>query len=225
MDWADDITYAVHDVEDFYRAGLIPTSRLGRPGDIEMSVLARLTREKWEPKLGSSPTDAELEQASEVAFEFLPRVQPFRGTVDARSAVRQGTSALINRFVLGTKMYRDGLRPDRLIAVEVTLLKQLTRHFVIRNPALATQQIGQKRVIEDLFRILRAEFERGENDAFPTSIRDVISGLEPDKDEERLQGVRLIIDLIAGMTEAQAVKLHRRLTGTDFGALIDPAIT
>jgi dGTPase len=35
MDWADDVAYAVHDTEDFFRAGLIPMDRLYKDEDPE----------------------------------------------------------------------------------------------------------------------------------------------------------------------------------------------
>lgn len=49
MDWADDITYAIHDIEDFYRAGWIPLDRL-RVG-FQPSV--RAANEGWADELKS----------------------------------------------------------------------------------------------------------------------------------------------------------------------------
>jgi dGTPase len=41
------------------------------------------------------------------------------------------------------------IQKDRKIQVD--MLKQLTWHYVIRDPALATQQHGQRRIIKGLF--------------------------------------------------------------------------
>jgi len=64
MDWADDISYAVHDIEDFFRAGRIPLHRVG-------AGLLRAPRE-----MRTSPSDHESIIGDEVAkwmttdFEF-----------------------------------------------------------------------------------------------------------------------------------------------------------
>lgn len=44
MDWADDITYAVHDLIDFFCAGQIPLDRLANEGNLDEAM--------WAPEQG-----------------------------------------------------------------------------------------------------------------------------------------------------------------------------
>lgn len=100
------------------------------------------------------------------------------------------------------------------------MLKELTWTYVIQAPSLASQQHGQRKIIENLF------------DEYCTAAIGDINGktkkhpeIFPPYYQERLQKAsdddekkRICVDLIAGMTEKQAVATHLRLTGTALGS-------
>ena len=56
MDWADDIAYSVHDIDDFYRAGLIPLDRLLTDTDERDRFLTKaLSRWAGDPQYDEYP--------------------------------------------------------------------------------------------------------------------------------------------------------------------------
>ena len=73
MDWADDVTYAVHDLEDFYRAGLIPLHLLSlNPAEGKRFIEAAMARNEGLLEDGRESKD--LESALRAAlgpFRFL----------------------------------------------------------------------------------------------------------------------------------------------------------
>lgn len=66
MEWADDVTFAVHDTDDFFRAGLVPLDRLAEPsGEESKRFLERLAAAKAaEPKAFPDRTPEELVEAA-----------------------------------------------------------------------------------------------------------------------------------------------------------------
>ena len=217
MDWADDVTYAVHDAADFYAAGLVPLDRLASRGDdaerkrffdeVFKRLGTRLEFRRWE-----------LEEAFTKLVTWMPFDQSFVGTRDQRGQLRSTASSLIERYINAAALRcpKDSLESRFTIEPEsrkeVLMLKQLTWHYVILNPSLGAQQFGQKRIIRQLFHMLHEAAHTAQHDdarIFPIAYREeveVIGG-----DERRL--TRIIADLIASMTEKQVYALHARLTG------------
>jgi dGTPase len=100
------------------------------------------------------------------------------------------------------------------------VLKALTWFYVIYNPALATQQYGQRRIIRELFEIFgnaAVATKDDERNIIPFAFRDEMLSAREDPGLV----IRVVTDLLAGMTEQGMVKLYRRLTGIDMGSVLD----
>ena len=157
MDWADDIAYSVHDLDDFYRAGLIPLDRLltdvGERRRFLESVQSRWKRQERRSDLDVWDELAEAFDAMAnriwTAHRHLDR--PYTGVRDQRADLRSLTASLIRRYVTDAITLREpssltnrGVDITPEYEMEVKILKELTWEYVIDNPALATQQYGAK---------------------------------------------------------------------------------
>jgi dGTPase len=218
MDWADDITYAVHDVDDFYRAGMIPLFALVNASPAELAPLLDGVRNKW-GKEGRDLDEAKLMAASSI-LRMLPAFAQYSGKTSQRAQLRDATSTLIGRYVKATTFSNGNLRIREEARLEVDVLQQLTREYVVNNPSLATQQHGQKRIIRQLFSIYSSALRRGDVLVFPPRLQEEVADMLG-YDRDGPAAVRLVADVIAGMTEEEAIGMHRRLTGAELGSVAD----
>jgi dGTPase len=100
------------------------------------------------------------------------------------------------------------------------MLKQLTWHYVIKNPALATQQHGQRVIIRELFEAFyKAGTSTNPNtDLFPVSVKELLPDLPTTTPEANSALTRAILDFIASLTEEQAIATHHRIHGISPGS-------
>ena len=73
----------------------------------------------------------------------------------------------------------------RCAGSEVAMLKELTWEYVITNPALTTQQVGQRRVIRDLFSTYKdAALSPSQQTLFPALYQDYLREVGDDRQQQ-----------------------------------------
>lgn len=166
----------------------------------------------------------DLEEAFHQVFEIVDIDEPYEGLVGQRAKLRRVTANLIRRYVMATTLRVSEGSEDEALEIqaahrqETFLLKQLTWVFVIRRPALASQQYGKRKVVTDLFHIFLEDGINGKwRDLLPARCRDTL-------ENEHSSGVaraRLAADAVANLSDQEALLLHRRLTGIQAGSVLE----
>jgi dGTPase len=211
MDWADDITFAIHDLVDFFCAGQIPLERLGdESGSAEREAFFREVLDR-NPELRDRRSS--FEDAFATIVELFVIDRRYTGTVKQRRHIWQLSTVLISRFAdairLRTGQDESPVSIDQYAKDQIRVLKELTWHYVILHHELATGQHGQQRIIETLFTtLLDAAHSRKQWKLFPVSLQE---RLEEHRSDPAI--VRIVTDHLASMTEKEASRQFRALSG------------
>ncbi|MER5393665.1 deoxyguanosinetriphosphate triphosphohydrolase [Saccharopolyspora sp. NPDC002686] len=213
MDWADDVAYSVHDVEDGVLSGRISLRSL-TSGD-ERAEIVRMAAKHFSGD-GSGATSGLLEHAAEelVRWPVVAAVLDYDGTFTAQVALKRLTSELVGRFVAAavtgtvdrfgpgplTRYLADLVVPEPVVA-EVAVLKAVALRYVMSDPQRLRMQERQRVMLAELVRVL-AERAPGSLDPAMSAVWE-----RAGDDAARL---RVVLDQVASLTDAQAVRWHRK---------------
>jgi dGTPase len=208
MDWADDVAYSVHDLEDGIHAGLVALERLDDA--TERADLVALTQDTYLDVPGAA-----LQEAIDRLRAHPCWVRGYDGSMRAMVALKQMTSELIGRFcsaaTRATRNTGDGrpLRrytgdlviPDETRA-ECAVLKAVAAKYVMRRTeTLAMQERQREQLLELLVAVATGApgtLEPPLQAAFDTAADDA-------------SRLRVAVDQVASLTDTSALAWHQRL--------------
>lgn len=218
MDWADEIAYAVHDLDDWFRAGYMPLAELAQPGSQALARLIRDVSARWK-----TPAGHEREQLSGTITALFTDSEAFRrfreptgagwvgdpSSEASREAIRHARSRLFDEFTthveLGVREQAEDdwprryaltlLKPD-WVTERNAILRELLWIYVVGSPLMATHQAGQRSILCELLEIFAAAARKPTAisvEVFPIDMRETILG-----DADPAGRLRSVVDHISG---------------------------
>ena len=225
MDYADGVAYSVHDLHDFYRAGLIPIDRLAAYEEEFFGVL-----EKWVHSGRIQQEELDQHVASlQRLVQWLATQTEYTGTREQRAHLAGRSALMIGRYVDGVRLQSPDRNGKVVVAdpahpIELGFLQRLVWHYVIDNPRLATQQEGQRKIVEYLFLNCLSAIRNGNRWVIPASFREEMEDISRGPLRRRARArreARLAADVVASLTDDAAQSLYLRLSGVRPGSLLE----
>ena len=213
MDWADDVAYSVHDVEDGVSAGRIDLARLVDPEERGQVAHAAMVYS------AESADDLFTVLSDLLALPVVAAAvgQPRGPRGDA--AVKGMTSELTGRLATGPVAatraaagdgsllrYGADLRVPLLLRAEVAVLKAVAARYVMADPVRLDIQLREQRLLTALVLAIAEVGAPALDPMFVPAFEDAVD------DAHRL---RVVLDQVSLLTDAQAVTRHRRLVRPD----------
>jgi dGTPase len=206
MDWADDVAYSVHDLEDGVAAGLVD------PGGLDPDAVVERAARSY-----SSLDEATLKDVLTVlvAQPWWPKA--YAGTARDQAALKRATSTLIGRFCQAAeaatrerfgdaplqRYQADLVVPERERA-ECALLKAMASVYVMGRPEAPALQAREREVVADLVSWLSDR---------PEEMEPLYRELWASAGDDAAR-LRVVADQVAVLTDAAAGGLHNRLSGS-----------
>jgi dGTPase len=211
MDWADDVAYSVHDVEDGIHGGYIKMRRLLDDADERVA----LCMDAAEAYSTESVQNLSAVLVALLADPVLAPLGSYDGSHGAQASLKRMTSVFTGRFVAAAvgateakygpgphRRYGADLVVPREIRAQCALLKGIALRYVMRRPGAEARYERQRELLTELVHRLSLRAPEPLDPIFAPLWRAA-----PD-DTARL---RVVVDQVASLTDPAAVEWHSRL--------------
>lgn len=209
MDWADDVAYSVHDVEDAVHGGLLSMAQLRSPS--VQDSLAETAHDLYAPDREPAALQGALSRL--MALPAWPH--EFDGSMASLVALKALTSLLIGRFCFAAESAtRAAYGPDPLTRYaadlivpdeqrdEVAVMKAITAQYVMNRAGAEREYERQRTIIAEVVHALRLT----EGAAIEPWLKPAYDAASTDAER-----FRVVIDQVASLTDVSILDWHRRL--------------